>query len=72
MEKTLLSIVEIGGYANFSRLYSSKGYAIETVSSMRKAIKFLKKNHPTVIVGEFNFQSDFRDRIRGALAAWNL
>ena len=29
---------------------------------MRKAIKMLKKSHPEVIVAEFNFQSDFRDR----------
>jgi len=62
MEKTLLSIVEIGGYANFSELYKSKGYSVETANSMRKAIKMLKKSHPEVIVAEFNFQSDFRDR----------
>jgi len=62
MEKTLLSIVEMGGYANFSKLYSSKGYAVESVNSMRKAIKFLQKNCPEIIVAEFNFQSDFRDR----------
>jgi len=29
---------------------------------MRKAIAFLKKRQPDVIVAEFNFQSDFRDR----------
>jgi hypothetical protein len=29
---------------------------------MRKAISFLKKRRPAVIVAEFNFQSDFRDR----------
>ncbi len=29
---------------------------------MRKAIKLLKKLQPAVIVTEFNFQSDFRDR----------
>jgi len=62
MEKTLLSIVEIGGYANFHPLYQSKGYTVETANSMRKAIKVLKKSHPSVIVAEFNFQSDFRDR----------
>jgi len=32
------------------------------VNSMRKAIGFLKKRQPAVIVAEFNFQSDFRDR----------
>lgn len=29
---------------------------------MRKAISYLKKQQPAVIVAEFNFQSDFRDR----------
>ena len=62
MEKTLLSIVEMGGYTNFSELYISKGYLVETANSMRKAIKILKKSDPEVIVAEFNFQSDFRDR----------
>ena len=62
MNKTLLSIVEIGGYDNYSKLYESKGFTVEVASSMRKAIKLLKKCHPVVIVAEFNFQSDFRDR----------
>ena len=29
---------------------------------MRKVLKYLKKHTPDVIVAEFNFQSDFRDR----------
>jgi DNA-binding NtrC family response regulator len=62
MDKTLLAIIEMGGYANFSDLYKSKGLLVETANSMRKAIKALQKSHPVVIVAEFNFQSDFRDR----------
>ena len=58
----LLSIVEIGGYPNFSALYKNKGFTTETADSMRKAVKLLKKTRPAVIVAEFNFQSDFRDR----------
>ena len=58
----LLSIVEMGGYPNFKDLYKNKGFQIDTASSMRKAIKILKKSKPDVIVAEFNFQSDFRDR----------
>ncbi|RDH82374.1 MAG: hypothetical protein DIZ80_08750 [endosymbiont of Galathealinum brachiosum] len=58
----LLSIVEIGGYPDFTVLYRQKGYEVEQVSSMRKATKLLKKIQPAVIVAEFNFQSDFRDR----------
>lgn len=58
----LLSIVELGGYLNYTSLYQQKGFAVEHVNSMRKATKLLKKIKPSVIVAEFNFQSDFRDR----------
>ncbi len=62
MSAQLLSIVEIGGYPNFSALYREKGFEIEQADSMRKATKLLKKIQPDVVVAEFNFQSDFRDR----------
>ncbi len=58
----LLSIVEIGGYPDFTSLYQQKGFAVERADSMRKASKLLKKLKPDVVVAEFNFQSDFRDR----------
>lgn len=61
-EKTLLSIVELGGYPDFSSLYKSRGFRLERADSMRKAVKLLKSIQPDVIVAEFNFQSDFRDR----------
>ncbi len=60
--KLLLSIVELGGYPDFTPLYEELGYAVAVEKSMRKAISFLKKTKPAVIVAEFNFQSDFRDR----------
>ena len=58
----LLSIVELGGYPDFSPLYRRCGFAVETVDSMRKATRLLKRITPRVIVAEFNYQSDFRDR----------
>ena len=61
-DKLLLSIVELGGYPNFTPLYEELGYVVVIEHSMRKAIGFLKKTKPAVIVAEFNFQSDFRDR----------
>jgi hypothetical protein len=61
-ERLLLSIVELGGYPNFAPLYNECGYEVTVENSMRKAIGFLKKRKPAVIVAEFNFQSDFRDR----------
>jgi len=58
----LLSITELGGYPDFSTLYQAAGYNVESCQSMRNAIRMLKKLQPAVIVAEFNFQSDFRDR----------
>ena len=60
--KLLLSIVELGGYPDFAPLYRELGYEVAVETRMRKAIGFLKKRKPDVIVAEFNFQSDFRDR----------
>ena len=66
IEKTqkpvLISILELGGYPDFSKLYQSLGFEVHTLASMRKAIQFIKKNRVDTIVAEFNFQSDFRDR----------
>ena len=60
--KLLLSVVELGGYPDFTPLYQRMGYTVARETSMRKVLQFLKKNTPAVIVAEFNFQSDFRDR----------
>lgn len=58
----LLSIVELGGYPDFKNLYESLGYQVLQTTTVRKALSLLKKNTPDVIVAEFNYQSDFRDR----------
>ncbi len=60
--ETLLSIVELGGYPDFRFLYEKAGYEVVSTDSVRKAIKLIRKHKPAVIVSEFNFQSDFRDR----------
>jgi DNA-binding NtrC family response regulator len=61
-KRILLSIIELGGYPDFKPLYRQAGYDVESVASVRKALGLLKKINPDVIVAEFNFQSDFRDR----------
>jgi len=58
----LLSIIELGGYPNFKPLYEKAGYEVIVETRMRKAMSTIKKMKPAVIVAEFNFQSDFRDR----------
>lgn len=58
----LLSIVELGGYPDFAPLYRRAGFQVLVEHNMRKALAIIKKQKPAVIVAEFNYQSDFRDR----------
>ena len=60
--RTLLSIIELGGYPDFTNVYRQAGFQVEKATSLRKALSVLKKCVPDVVVAEFNFQSDFRDR----------
>jgi len=59
---TLLAIIEIGAYPNFAPLYQKAGYEVVQERAMRKALATVRKLKPAVIVAEFNYQSDFRDR----------
>lgn len=59
---SLLAITELGGYPDFTELYTGCGFQVESASSMRKALRSLKQKKFDVIIAEFNFQSDFRDR----------
>ena len=58
----LLAIIELGGYPNLMPLYRKLGFSVEVVNSQRKARGQLKKSVPDVVVAEYIFQSDFRDR----------
>jgi DNA-binding NtrC family response regulator len=58
----LLAIMELGGYPNLVPLYQRLGFSVELVGSQRKARILLKKHVPDVVVAEYIFQSDFRDR----------
>jgi hypothetical protein len=60
--RALLAIIELGGYPDFRPLYEKAGYAPAVISTVRKAIAEIRRAPPEVIVCEFNFQSDFRDR----------
>ena len=57
-----MAIIELGGYPNLLPLYQRLGFDVEVVNSQRKARGLLKKRQPDVIVAEYIFQSDFRDR----------
>lgn len=60
--RRLLSIIELGGYPNLLPLYQRLGFEVEVVNSQRKARSVIKRHCPDVVVAEYNFQSDFRDR----------
>ena len=62
-DATLLAIVEMGGYPDFSSLYRSAGFSPVKVHSVRKAQAWLKKNRPAVVVTEFHFDPELRDRM---------
>lgn len=61
--KKLLSIIEQGGYPDFTPMYREAGYEVTQVTSTRKATSWLKKNTPELIVMEFNYDPHFRDRL---------
>ena len=62
IKPVLLSIVELGGYPDFSPVFRNLGFNVISTDSIRKAVKLIRHHKPVVIVAEFNFQSDFRDR----------
>ncbi len=60
---SLLSVIELLGYPNLRPVYERLGYQVMTEFSVRKAISLLRKEKPAVIVADFYFQPDFRDRV---------
>ena len=61
--KKLLSVIELGGYEDFSSLYQELGYEVTQEVTTRKAISQLKRTSYDVVVAEFNYQHTFRDRL---------
>ena len=61
--RTLLSVIELLGYPNLRPLYERMGYRVQTEFAVRRAISALRKEKPAVIVADFYFQPDFRDRV---------
>lgn len=61
-QNLLLAITELGGYPDFTSIYQRHGFRVEKATSVRNAVRQMKKISPRVIVAEFNYQSDFRDR----------
>ncbi len=62
-QKLLLTIVEQGGYPDFTPLYESLGYTVISAPSMRKALVLLKQYQPDVITAEFIYSPMYSARI---------
>lgn len=62
-QKSLLAIVEQGGYPDFTSLYESLGYKVTTAPSMRKALGLIKQYKPNIITAEFIYSPMYSARI---------
>lgn len=61
--KKLLSVIEFIEHAQYPAIYKALGYEVTTEWQVRKAVSLIRKMKPDVIVADFYFQSDFRDRL---------
>lgn len=61
--KTLLAVIEFISHGKLPELYSQIGFDVTTEWRVRKAVSLVRKLKPDVIVADFYFQSDFRDRL---------
>lgn len=61
--KKLLTLIEFMSHAKFPTLYKELGFDVTTEWQARKAVSLVRKLKPDVIVADFYFQADFRDRL---------
>ncbi len=59
----LLAVVEFLTHNRLRAVYEALGYQVHSEFAVRKAIAWLRKNRPDVVVADFYFQPDFRDRL---------
>lgn len=62
-KKRLLAVMVFMANAKLTELYRSMGFGVTTTWDARKAVALVRKLKPDVIVADFYFQSDFRDRL---------
>lgn len=61
--KKLLTLIEFVSHSRLPNLYKQLGFDVTTEWQARKAVSLVRKLKPDVIVADFYFQSDFRDRL---------
>jgi len=62
-QNELLAVVEFLAHNHLRTVYESMGYRVQSEFAVRKAISWLRKHRPKVVVADFYFQPDFRDRV---------
>jgi hypothetical protein len=62
-QHSLLAVVEFLAHNRLRTVYESLGFRVHSEFAVRKAITWLRKNRPNVVVADFYFQPDFRDRV---------
>lgn len=63
MSQRLLFFVDEGGFEDFTPVFLNLGFEVDFEDSQRKAVKLAKKNTYQVLVAEFSFNPEFRDRV---------
>ncbi len=63
MGKKLLFFVDEGGFDDFTPLFVSLGFDVDFEDSQRRAVKLANKNSYQVVVAEFSYNPEFRDRV---------
>jgi hypothetical protein len=61
--KNLLAVVEFLAHTGLKPVYEKLGFQVGSEFSVRKAIAAVRKQKPDVLVADFFFQPDFRDRV---------
>jgi flagellin-specific chaperone FliS len=59
----LLFFVDEGGFEDYTDLFTELGFSVDFEDSQRKATKLAKKQVYQVLVAEFSYNPEFRDRV---------
>ncbi len=62
-EQKVLFVIEYGVYPELIRELQSASVDLRVEHQMRKAISWLKRNRPNVVIAEFFHEPAFRDRV---------
>ncbi|WP_455196494.1 hypothetical protein [Kaarinaea lacus] len=61
--KTLLNVMALGAYPDFTSLYRQHGFDITNAKTLRKALALIKQLAPDVIVAEFVYAPTYGSQL---------